>query len=170
MPVNVSNGNRGARFPSIAVGPGDKLHLVWQALRNTWKICYSEKSTDAGWSVPETIAGESDYVVPKLAVDESANVHVLWLYGGYHSGMRYAERTGGTWSPQTTVVLPDDVMGIALAADSLGNTHALWHEQRVDTLAVESDLVHNEAPEWHVDTAHLRFGHCACEPWPLGGG
>jgi hypothetical protein len=128
-PVNLSNNPRSSRFPSIKIDKNDVIHLAWQDCNpdGFWRIFYSKKSNNGTWSIPETITGGYMYVGPQLAVDDSGNVHLIWYYGGYYLGIRYAmRRKEGTWTPQTTVVGPIGVAYSGIAVDNQGNAHVVW--------------------------------------------
>jgi len=153
VPVNISSNNQGSRFPSIAVGPDDKLHLAWQDASPyghpgpVWRIFYSERAVGGDWTTPETIAGERDYVVPKLAVDGDGSVHMVWLYGGWYEGIRYRCRTSaGVWLPDETVVpYPAVLDHPAIAVDGSRSVH-LTVGEAIDT-AYNTDILYFTKPK-----------------------
>lgn len=133
-PTNVSRNGNAARFPAIAVGPDDKLHVVWQGWIPGvhWRIFYSEKITGADWTAPETLAAVTDCITPEIAADDAGNAHVAWEYGGFHPGINYATRTSvGSWSAQETVHAPDQTTfpyDVSLAVDGQRNVYLAWSQ------------------------------------------
>jgi hypothetical protein len=81
--VNISNNSRASRYPSITVDKNNFLHLAWQDATpyGSWRIFYSQKPPEGDWSVPETISIYGVSVVPKLTVDDSCGLHLLWKEG-----------------------------------------------------------------------------------------
>ena len=138
-PVDISNNPWCSRFPCIAVDKNDVIHLAWQnSSAGRWRIFYSRKAPESSWSIPETITGEWDYVVPKLAVDSIGNVHLAWSYGGYYSGIRYTMRTNdGFWLPQMTVAERALNCDPAIAVDNQGNVHLIWAKVKDDYTGVD---------------------------------
>ncbi len=147
-PINISNNTHESRFPCIAVDNKDVIHLVWQdnSPDGYWRIFYSQKTEGGNWSVPETITGNYMYVRPKIAIDDSCNVHLIWEYGGYYSGIRYAMRTlMGTWTPQLTVIEPIGIMDPSIAVDNQSNVHLTWYKFDYDSAT--SDIFYSMKTE-----------------------
>jgi hypothetical protein len=140
-PAIVSDVDRSSRFPTIAVGPDDRIHLAWQCLLPGphWCILYSSKVGDSAWAVPETIVGADHYIFPHIAVDGFGVVHVLWEWGGYYVGFRYAERSpSGVWTPQEDLAPMGMPWGGRIATDPSGAVHFVYcYESRnQDTLDI----------------------------------
>jgi hypothetical protein len=168
-PVNVSHNGNAARFPSIAVGPDDRLHLAWQGWIPSihWRIFYSEKAVAGNWSAPETLAGDVDCAVPKIAVDSAGTTHVVWLFGAYDEGINYSERTSeGQWLPAEVVLpYPAHPFTPAIAVDNLLNVHAAWNTATREFYAEKPAAGVWSAPQ-DISNNDSAFG----EPWLGAGG
>ncbi len=133
-PDNISNNSLSSRFPSMAIDKNDNIHLAWQqSIQDTlngysrWVIFYSYKSLIGNWSEPETLRGGYHYVKPELVVDDECNVYLIWKYGGYYPGIRYAERTKeGMWSSQVNITEPVGILEPAITVDKNRNVHLTW--------------------------------------------
>jgi hypothetical protein len=67
--------------PCIAVGPADKLHLVWCDNTTVNTELYYKSSTDwgANWSAPLRLTWTTnDAYDPSLAIDAFGNCHLIW--------------------------------------------------------------------------------------------
>jgi len=121
-------GTRFARFASLAVGPGDRLHLAWQdgAGNGQWRILYAWKDTTGPWSLPETIAGSNE-VHPTLAVKADGTVCVSWVFNGYNCLLRYAERNlQAAWSTPVALTTSHFTDQQQIAVDQAGNVHLVY--------------------------------------------
>ncbi len=129
-PVNLSNNSQSSRYPCIKVDRNDNLHLVWQDCSpdGYWRIFYINKSPNQNWSVPETIAGNWQYVDPKIVVDDSNDIHLIWEYGSWYSGIRYATRNTRTgWSEQVDVIsYPQSVFNPSLTITQGFDLYIVW--------------------------------------------
>jgi hypothetical protein len=146
-PAVVSDTDRDSRFPTIAVGPGDRLHVAWQCFMPGphWVILYSWKAGDSGWATPETVSGDYNYLEPKIALDSSGDVHLAWAWGGYDWGFRYAERLpSGVWTPQEDLVPIGMTQHGRIATDPSGTVHFVYcyQSQNLDT----SDVYYRTKP------------------------
>jgi len=136
-PINISNTTLDSRFPCIKADRNDNLHLVWQDFSpdGYWRIFYSQRPLGGNWSVPETITGNYMYVVPKITVDDSGDVHLIWKYGGYYPGIRYVIRTSeGMWGPQVNVIEPIGIQLPSITVDKQRNVHLTWYEFNFDSI------------------------------------
>jgi len=128
-PLRLTSPRCGGRLPSIAVGPGDRLHVAWQGTypdRTYWFVLYSYKDAWGDWAVPETIIGDEHYVRPCLAIDTAGCVHLTWLAGGYASYLDYAMRdVSGNWSEPITLTDRDSVVCLEqeMCADECGTVY-----------------------------------------------
>jgi hypothetical protein len=160
-PANISDNEWASRFPTIAVGPDDKIHVAWQDASpdGHWRIFYSQKAPDAVWTVPETISGDYGYVGPKLAVDNRGDAHVVWQYGGYYEGIMYVVRhASGGWSAQEVVVpYPQLVHDQAIVADPARNIHLAWFAR--DNSLTVSNIYYSVKPEGGAWSAPLNISN-----------
>lgn len=129
-PIDLTPEHGANRFPALAVGPGDRLHLVWQCLiGGWWRILYMSRDPDGSWSVPETLpgSGRDDNVVPLLAVKSDGTVCVVWEFNGYYSLLRYAERSPeGRWSTPVVLSTTPFAMYSQIAVDPADNVHLVY--------------------------------------------
>jgi hypothetical protein len=121
--------------PACAVGPSEKLHLVWEDNTAGNTEIYYKRSTDGGgtWSASQRLTWNSaDSERPSIAVDPSGNVHVVWgdatpgnaeIYyrkstdGGatWSTAKRLTWTSGGSWAP-------------VIAVDSSGDLDVVWYD------------------------------------------
>jgi hypothetical protein len=128
-PVNISNNAQSSRYPCITIDKTNVIHVAWQDYGPSghWSIYYIQKLENSEWSMPETITGDDIYVDPKIIADDSSNIHLIWLYGGYHHGIRYAKRTKqNTWTSQSVIVDPTTLWYPKLTVDKNRNVHVIW--------------------------------------------
>jgi len=144
----------GSYNPAIAVD-SDKVHLVWEDYTDgVWgadaEIMYATYNTSTGWSNITIISdgyngsywNDGESYKPKIAVDSSNAVHVVWH--DYTAGVwgtdieiMYATYTTATgWSNVT--VISDGYNGVywnddfsfdpAIAVDSSDKVHVVWED------------------------------------------
>ncbi len=83
-PQRLSGGFPDAVNPAIAVGAGDRVHVVWfQSDGQAFQITYTRR--DADWRTPLPLtSGTAPSTKPAIAVDAAGRVHLVWerLRGG----------------------------------------------------------------------------------------
>jgi hypothetical protein len=131
-PVNVSNTLYSGRFPSIAVDNNDNLHLAWQQWISGrgWVIFYSQKHPDSTWSIPETIIATGGNVTPKIGVDNSGFVFMVWYAGGYSGALYFSMRqSDGNWTLPKAISQWGYVSksNYPMAIDRAGKVHVAWY-------------------------------------------
>jgi hypothetical protein len=120
-PLPLTDKHIGARNPALAVGPNDRLHLVWQdAGSGDWHILYSWYDQGGAWAIPETISPPG-HIHPELAIDSAGRVHVCWRCGQIYWAVR---DTNGTWSSHQVV---GSGLDYRIAADPAGNVHLAYN-------------------------------------------
>jgi len=140
-PINITNGSYNQLDQKIAIDSSNNLHIVWRGESSTspnyTQIRYA-KSTDGGntWSSPVNITSESyNQLDPKIAIDSSNNLHIVW--GGpssespNYSQIRYAKSTdgGNTWSSPVNITTESySHYEPIIAIDSSNNLHIVWEE------------------------------------------
>ena len=89
--------------PTIAVGPGGRVHVAWSARPGgVDRIEYAERG--AAWSAPEAVSPASGGAIhPSLALDGSARLRVVWESAG---GGIYAVVRDGAWSGPVLLSTP----------------------------------------------------------------
>lgn len=136
-------GGRGeppARGPSLAVGPGGEVHLVWTVGEEQAADLHYAVSTDKGrtFGTPRAIVRSDGYSdAPKIAVDGRGTVHLVYAEGPsgplerYH--VRYTRLKQGRGTFQKPVKISgthseifESVGYPCLDLDGRGNLYVLW--------------------------------------------
>lgn len=147
-------------YPEIAVDSSGNVHVVWEDNTN-----YKSSGTDTDifykfwnattgtWNETEVLSTESTSFSeePKIAVDDSGNVHVVWSdntdYAGagadYDIFYKYWNISTRIWSGHVNAT--DVVSNISgwswrpdITVDSSGNVHVIW-EDTADYLGAGND-------------------------------
>ena len=112
--------------PHLACDPFGNVHLVWEEHDPDFehaKIYYRMRKPSGEWTGIEVLSlGVA--LQPRIAVDPSGTVHVVWNSenGG---GMQYREKAlGGTWSQVETG--PAYITNPAICADAEGGVHVVF--------------------------------------------
>jgi len=103
--VDISNSPGVSGQPDVAVGPDNKIHVVWKDTTSGAKqpdIFYAV-SDDSGttWSNPESVSvATGSSAEPAIAVSDDGVVHVAWesATANGHTGICYSRKTTGGWS------------------------------------------------------------------------
>ena len=116
--------------PHIAVDPSNNLHLVWESHDPTpgvlhSEICYRMRSPSGEWSDVEVLSNPGSPVQPRIAIDPSGNVHVIWERG---FGMKYTHKiSNGAWSEIEAVpVGRKGSCNPAICSDDRGGLHIVY--------------------------------------------
>ena len=146
---------RNQRAPSLAVGRGDSVHLVWENPDpSSPSIRWSRLTPGEGaWGVPVTVTDPLGPIVaaprsPDIAVDGSGTAHVIWqdFRNGDHDPDIFASRLPGgetRWTRDRRV--NHDAPGnaqteSALAVTTQGLAYAVWADERnMAPLTVDRD-------------------------------
>lgn len=130
-----------SRYPALAVGPDDTVHLAWtQYDQGVGRVYYAH--TERGrWSLPVKVSPGGAYAgVPALAVDRRGTIHLVW-YGirpeapavrtkhGSVYEILYTAFQDGQWRPPLLISpgIPDAV-NPSVAIDDLGRIHSAWYQ------------------------------------------
>ncbi len=120
---------RDAWAPQIAVDPSNNLHLVWESDDPTpgvWRsnIHYRMRSPSGEWSDVEVLSNTGTALQPRIAIDPSGNVHVVWNDG---LKMKYAKRRpNGVW--EGPEIGPIYIENPDIAVDVEGGLHLITEE------------------------------------------
>jgi len=80
--VNLSRGTGSAEMPTLAVGPGDALHVAWDTTGEPRALLYVHRpAAEMGWTAPVTVTAISSgaqYPAPALAAGPAETVHLAW--------------------------------------------------------------------------------------------
>ncbi len=121
---------RDAWAPQIAVDPSNNLHLVWEAdhpSHNEWHadIYYLTRSPSGEWSDVEVLSNTGIAEQPRIAVDSSGTVHVIWLEG---MGLKHRSKPmGANWD--TEEIVPVGRQGAInhwICSDKTGGLHIVY--------------------------------------------
>lgn len=109
------------------------LHITWRAQIDSTNadVYYMQRSSSGVWSGPANVSQSAAWSDdPRLALDDSGNVHVVWSEqspGNYD--IFYARKSNGIWSsPQNVSNTPGASGFPELVADRSGNVHIIWSE------------------------------------------
>ena len=110
-----------SRLPTIAVGPTDHVHIVWEEGRYLFHSYWNGNK----WSIPWRVTiGEQ----PKLAIDRNGTPHLVFVneFRGKYE-VYYCQWTGTTWSLPRNVSSTSGVSAIPdIAIDSRNTLHVVW--------------------------------------------
>jgi len=126
-----------SHYPDMAIDSSNRLHVVWEdntPSEYNYEVYY-KKSTEAGvaWSTAKRLSWmENGSYRPDLAVDPSANLHLVWydenpsLYVIYYkkstdSGASWTSAKRLSWDPGWTAY-PN------LAVDGPSTLHLVWED------------------------------------------
>jgi hypothetical protein len=130
-----------SRYPALAVGPDDTVHLAWTQYDAGIGKVYYARYDGRRWSAPVKVSpGEAYAGVPALAVDTHGTVHLVW-YGIRPEAPVVKTRHGSVyeilytafrdvqWLPPELISpgIPDAV-NPSLALDDLGRLHSAWYQ------------------------------------------
>ncbi len=130
-----------SRYPALAVGPDDTVHIAWTQYDQGVGRVYYARSGGSRWSQPVKVSpGEAYAGVPALAVDSRGTVHLVW-YGirpeapavrtkhGSVYEILYTTSRDGQWLPPVLISpgVPDSV-NPSLGIDDLGRIHSAWYQ------------------------------------------
>jgi len=108
--------------PDLAADRHGNIHLVWHT-RVTYLntvVYYSARSVTGVWSAPAPV-GEG--VLPRVAVDGTGTVHVIWIAAG--SRLQYNHKPpGAAWA--VPLDLAPANAGASIVADSRGGAHVVY--------------------------------------------
>lgn len=146
----VTHASAHARYPALAVGPDDTVHLAWtQYDGGTGKVYYARR-TDRGWSTPLKVSPGDAYAgIPALVVDAQGTVHMVWYgiragapsvttrHGSLYEilytsaggrGPRPAPNGAGWREPEVISPGIPDSINPALVIDHTGRLHSTWYQ------------------------------------------
>src|SRR3989475_4457455 len=130
-----------ARYPALAVGPDNTMHLAWTQYDNGVGKVYYARYANRGWNTPLKVSPGDAYAgIPALAVDAQGTVHMVWY--GIRAGapaittrhgsiyeILYTAASDNRWS-EPKVISPGipDAINPALVIDSTGRLHSAWYQ------------------------------------------
>ncbi|MBN1215369.1 MAG: hypothetical protein JXA99_07975 [Candidatus Lokiarchaeota archaeon] len=140
--------------PSIGVDPSGKIHVVWEDYTNgIWgvdsEIMYVSYTESIGWSNitilsdNETNWNNDNSVSPKIALDTSGKIHVVWLdytngiWGTDPEIMYISSINGVEWT--NPIVISDDITNWnngssydpSITVDGSGKIYVVWEDDTI---------------------------------------
>ena len=138
--------------PCVAVDPSDNLHVAWMDGRISlyYDTLYYKKSTDGGatWSANKRLTwGETQAGLPKIAVDASGGLHVVWGNHDYPESNEIYHRKstdgGASWTASQNISQTSwDSHNPAVAVDNLDRLHVVWQEEPPEEEPFEFDEIY----------------------------
>jgi hypothetical protein len=125
-------------LPSIAVGPQEKVHVVWHDTRyGPFRIFHSSSQDGITFSA-NTIVNKQDspQYQPRASVGPDGVLHVVWHdYRSSEPDIYYANSTSGGLSFNAPVRVDDGPIEVlsyapAIAVNALGVVHVVWWDNR----------------------------------------
>ena len=172
-PVRVSVGAEYAGIPSIAVGPGGRVHLVWYGIRSQapavrtrhgsiYEILYS-RTEGARWSVPVIISpGIPDSINPTLAADAAGRLHSAWYqFDARAYQTRYTQYDGRWQQPVTVSTGGGDAAAVAMTVEPGGKVHLAWEQRSAAGVQI---LYAEKESRWSGQQPVSPAGQRACCP------
>ena len=178
----ISEPERGAADPALAVDADGRAHVVWSEIESGRPVLrYRQRGTE-GWGPVERIpstAGASAYCAD-IAADVSGAVHLVWQEGlANGSAAMYARRAArGTWAAPEMVSEPETgwYTGAPVVAAAGGRVWVVWAETDGRVGHVETRL-RSGAPGGRVrdhwstirrassDSARVEQPSAVLDPW-----
>jgi len=139
-----------ARYPALAVGPDNTVHLAWTQYDNGVGKVYYARYANRGWGTPLKVSPGDAYAgIPALAVDAQGTVHMVWygiragapaittrhgsiyeiLYTAASDNRLRPASNGAGWR-EPKVISPGipDAINPALVIDGTGRLHSAWYQ------------------------------------------
>ncbi len=130
--------------PHLACDPFGNVHLVWEEHDPDFehsKIYYRMRKPTGEWTSVEVLA-TGGALQPRIAVDPSGTVHVVWNSES-EGGMQYREKAPGeTWSQIETA--PAYVTNPDISTDAGGGVHVVFESLNQDIFY----LYHSPTGTW----------------------
>lgn len=137
----VTTGRSESRYPTLAVGPDNAVHVAWtQYDGGVGKVYYSQFDGQRWTPAVRISPGETYAGIPALATGPQGLVHLVW-YGirnqapvvqtrhGSLYEILYTARTGAQWAAPEVISpgIPDSI-NPTLGVDPQGQLHSAWYQ------------------------------------------
>lgn len=129
-------------LPSVAVGPQEKVHVVWHDTRlGPYRVFYSSSQDGMTFGTNTMVNRQEvpgkDQFQPRIRIGADGVLHVVWHdYRASEPNIYYANSTnGGLFFNDPPVRVDDGAIEVlsyspALGVDSLGEVHVAWWDNR----------------------------------------
>ena len=127
-----STGN--SRYPAIAVGTGDEIHVVYEDNTPGNYELFLKRSTNGGggWITKRLSWTSGNSNNPTIVVDSSNRIHIVWQDNALNSNHEiFCKKStdGGTsWTQKRLTYTSVDSYTPAIAVDSHNHIHVVWSE------------------------------------------
>ena len=144
--------------PALALGPDDKLYVVWQDnRRGNWDVFGSTSTNGTSWSTEQRIADLDDndnynQTNPAIVVDSNSpnnNAHVVWQDDRAGNQDIYIARSSSNFVTKDMSPITSDTSnqtGPAIAVNSSNVVYVLWTDDRNTTTG--ADIYGAFGPSW----------------------
>jgi hypothetical protein len=124
-----------SRYPSIAAGFGNDIHVVWQDDSPRNEEIYHKRSSDGGssWLSAKRLTWNSgSSKSPRITADSENNVYVVWsdgTPGNYEIYLKKSTNGGISWPMTKRLTWNSGISGApAIATDTGGNIFTAWND------------------------------------------
>jgi hypothetical protein len=130
--------------PSIAAGPGGRLHLIWHEKLATglgyevFEVFYKHFD-GAAWGPDEKITGDASHSHnATITIDDSANVYVVWMDGRHgDTELYYSMFDGTSWSAENRLTGAERESRFPFCCtDGEGRVHVVWSDRRDENFEI----------------------------------
>jgi hypothetical protein len=121
-------------WPSIALDPEDRIHVVWSDNSFAYYEIYHKMSTDGGasWTQKRLTYSPGHSYVPYISVDSYSRLHVVWMDGispgNSEIFYKISTDTGTNWSTKRLTWTSDVSSTPTIAVGSNGHIHVTWFD------------------------------------------
>jgi hypothetical protein len=127
--LRLTDGSTDFRHPSIAIGPGDEIYVVYERMVAVPKV-YLTWYDGAAWQ-PEVLVSDAflGHEKPAVAADGADQVHVVWVHDYLSSDHIYYRKFDGTaWEAIVDLASAAGAARPSIAVDGNSNVHVTWHD------------------------------------------
>lgn len=127
IPVNISNTPCDDESPSISVGPGDTIHVIWS---DDSDILH-RKCDGTSWYPIDTVSAlPNNEFSAAHCYDRFGKMHIVWVeqIAGLLGNIRYAFSEGFGWSQSILIFENGSQANFpTVVADTVGNIYIFWN-------------------------------------------
>ncbi len=164
--IRLSHNITDSESPSIATGPGSRVHVVW----DDYRYIYYRLSTDGGdsWGTETILTNDpGESCQPSIATDDSGRVHLVWFDSRDNDYEIYYKRStdgGNSWGPD--VRLTHNVIAESwypcIATDGSNGVYVVWEDRRDGNSEIYYKCSTDGGKTWGED---IRLTNDAVNSW-----